>query len=159
MAYIGMIGKWHLGTANGHHPIHRGFDYYVGLPYSNDMGCGATPTIVMAPQNAEHTELCPTCAMIANGSKCPADPSCGRANGCADSDLGVPLFNNLTIIEQPANLDTVSDRYGLAAETFIADAGASGAPFFLYYAHSHMHVPQNHDPKWDNKTGGFFHTV
>ncbi|MBS1786138.1 MAG: sulfatase [Acidobacteria bacterium] len=31
------IGKWHLGTAAPYRPTDRGFDYYYGIPYSNDM--------------------------------------------------------------------------------------------------------------------------
>lgn len=31
------IGKWHLGHHERHLPKHQGFDYYYGLPYSNDM--------------------------------------------------------------------------------------------------------------------------
>ena len=32
------IGKWHVGDAPGFLPQHYGFDHYLGLPYSNDMG-------------------------------------------------------------------------------------------------------------------------
>ena len=35
-----IIGKWHLGDQPEFLPRRRGFDYYVGLPYSNDMGPG-----------------------------------------------------------------------------------------------------------------------
>ena len=31
------IGKWHLGHKVDHLPGEHGFDYYFGLPYSNDM--------------------------------------------------------------------------------------------------------------------------
>jgi len=31
------IGKWHLGHAPEHWPTSHGFDYFYGLPYSNDM--------------------------------------------------------------------------------------------------------------------------
>jgi len=34
------IGKWHLGNVKPHRAIDHGFDYYFGIPYSNDM----TPT-------------------------------------------------------------------------------------------------------------------
>ena len=32
----GIIGKWHLGHTPEHWPTQQGFDYYFGLPYSND---------------------------------------------------------------------------------------------------------------------------
>ena len=31
------IGKWHLGHLPEHLPTRHGFDYYFGIPYSNDM--------------------------------------------------------------------------------------------------------------------------
>jgi arylsulfatase A-like enzyme len=34
------IGKWHLGSLPRFLPTRQGFDYYFGLPYSNDMGTG-----------------------------------------------------------------------------------------------------------------------
>jgi len=37
------IGKWHLGDAPEFLPTRNGFDYYYGLPYSNDMA----PSILM----------------------------------------------------------------------------------------------------------------
>jgi arylsulfatase len=37
------IGKWHLGRGAPYRAIDHGFDYYFGIPYSNDM----TPTPIM----------------------------------------------------------------------------------------------------------------
>ncbi len=37
------IGKWHLGHVAPYRPIDRGFEYYFGIPYSNDM----QPSILM----------------------------------------------------------------------------------------------------------------
>ncbi|MBC8115495.1 MAG: sulfatase-like hydrolase/transferase, partial [Candidatus Saccharimonas sp.] len=34
----GCIGKWHLGDQPEFLPTRQGFDFYFGLPYSNDMG-------------------------------------------------------------------------------------------------------------------------
>ncbi|MHC4418765.1 MAG: sulfatase-like hydrolase/transferase, partial [Planctomycetota bacterium] len=31
------IGKWHLGHLPEFLPTRQGFDYYFGIPYSNDM--------------------------------------------------------------------------------------------------------------------------
>lgn len=33
----GMVGKWHLGHQTKFLPRQQGFDYYYGIPYSNDM--------------------------------------------------------------------------------------------------------------------------
>lgn len=33
-----IIGKWHLGDQPEFLPVRHGFDYWFGLPYSNDMG-------------------------------------------------------------------------------------------------------------------------
>ena len=32
------VGKWHVGDQPEFLPTRRGFDHYLGLPYSNDMG-------------------------------------------------------------------------------------------------------------------------
>ena len=37
------IGKWHLGRPDGYLPLNHGFDYYFGIPYSNDMSPGTQP--------------------------------------------------------------------------------------------------------------------
>jgi arylsulfatase A len=38
-----MIGKWHLGDQPEFLPTRQGFDHYLGLPYSNDMGGDGKP--------------------------------------------------------------------------------------------------------------------
>jgi len=39
------IGKWHLGDQPEFLPNRQGFDYYFGIPYSNDMGRGGNPPL------------------------------------------------------------------------------------------------------------------
>ena len=105
-----------------HHPIDRGFDFYVGVPYSVDMGCGATPTITFAPTPAYNSSLCPACPLSGQPMPdLPPETSCHRKCGCI-MNLGVPIFYNKTIKEQPVDLGTVSDQYGAAAEDFIETA-------------------------------------
>lgn len=45
------IGKWHLGHQGAYHPIHRGFDHFFGIGYSNDM---LRPFV---PNTPEHLKL------------------------------------------------------------------------------------------------------
>jgi len=53
----GMIGKWHLGDQPEFLPNNHGFDYYFGLPYSNDM----SPYL---PRNSRNH---PQIALLRNG--------------------------------------------------------------------------------------------
>ncbi|NXY78034.1 ARSG Arylsulfatase, partial [Glareola pratincola] len=121
----GAIGKWHLGHHGRHHPSFRGFDYYFGIPYSHDMGCTDTPGYNLPP--------------------CPPCPRHGAAARAARKDcyaeVALPLFENLTIVQQPVNLSSLAARYAEEAARFIRRASSSGRPFFLYLALAHMHVP------------------
>lgn len=156
-----VIGKWHLGTAAGFHPTYRGFDEYLGIPYSVDMGC----------VNCEN-------ANIPADAPCPYDPQGLQqyVDVMTDGDAAqlkvpaLPLYNttgqncgapaapncSATIIEQPVVLEAVTPRYAAAAVEWIQRHGPGGSrngvPFFLYVPFSHIHVPLAHDPKWTNKS-------
>jgi arylsulfatase A len=51
----------------------------------------------------------------------------------------LPLMHNLDIIEEPANVSTLTQRFTQCAVNYIDNAKAS--PFFLYMAHSAPHLP------------------
>ncbi|KAJ1072341.1 hypothetical protein K5549_017554, partial [Capra hircus] len=121
----GMIGKWHLGHHGSHHPSFRGFDYYFGVPYSHDMGCTDTPGYNHPP--------CPACP---RGDR----PSRNLERDCY-SDVALPLYENLNIVEQPVDLSALAQKYAEKATQFIQQASTSGRPFLLYVALAHMHVP------------------
>jgi arylsulfatase A len=84
------IGKWHLGHLPQYSPLENGFDYYFGLPYSNDMD-----RVPMAPK----------------GRAAFLDPKSEYWN--------VPLLKNREIVEQPANQHTLTRRYTDEAIGFI----------------------------------------
>ena len=42
-----MVGKWHCGDQPDFLPTNHGFDRYLGLPYSNDMGVQAGPPDIL----------------------------------------------------------------------------------------------------------------
>ncbi|XP_053231356.1 arylsulfatase G isoform X3 [Podarcis raffonei] len=129
-----VIGKWHLGHNGPYHPNFRGFDYYLGIPYSHDMGCTDTPGYNLPPCPA-----CPghTAAMRKHQKDCYPE-------------IALPLFENLTIVQQPVDLTSLAAKYTEKAIQFIQYASRSGHPFFLYIALAHMHVPLTlAQPTWD----------
>nr|XP_046233545.1 arylsulfatase G [Scatophagus argus] len=127
--YTAMIGKWHLGHNGPYGPTNRGFDYYLGIPYSNDMGCTDVPGYNL-PQ-------CLPC-----DSSGPQVIRLKRSvHGGCYSKVGLPLIENRSIVEQPLDLWTLTEQYKSAAIRIIQNARERGQPYFLYIALAHMHVP------------------
>jgi len=109
----GCIGKWHLGHKEEYLPTSNGFDYFFGIPYSNDMnvigGVEDMKSLKEEPDNV--------------GAK----------------DYDVPLMRNTEIIEKPADQSNITKRYTEEALSFIEEN--KKGPFFLYLAHTMPHVP------------------
>ena len=103
------IGKWHLGHLPQYLPTNNGFDYYFGIPYSNDMDRVGGP----------------------KGREAFKNPKVEYWN--------VPLMRNTQIIERPADQNTLTKRYTDEAVRFIERS--KDQPFFLYLAHTMVHVP------------------
>jgi arylsulfatase A len=106
------IGKWHLGHLEPFLPTRHGFDFYYGIPYSNDM-------------DRVNDEQVP------KGRAAFANPKIEYWN--------VPLMRNDTIIERPADQTTITRRYTDEAIRFIEEHREQ--PFFVYLAHTMPHVP------------------
>lgn len=126
--FTAMIGKWHLGHNGPYQPINRGFDYYLGIPYSNDMGCTDTPGFDLPS--------CPPCER-------DSQQSSERRQGCY-TDVALPLYENQSIIEQPLDLWSLTEKYTSAAVRILHTASERKQPFLLYVALAHMHVPLTH---------------
>ena len=83
------IGKWHLGIIPESTPNAHGFDYYFGIPYSNDMDVNEPKKYVEYITN----------------------PKIDYFN--------VPLMRNSEIIERPADQTTITKKYTWEAKNFI----------------------------------------
>ncbi|MBT8308292.1 MAG: sulfatase [Maribacter sp.] len=107
------IGKWHLGHKEQYLPTNNGFDYYFGIPYSNDM------------------------------DKVPGSPYWKYWEQPKDSikteHFNVPLLRNTEIVERPANQHTITKRYTEETIKFIKEN--KDGPFFVYLAHNLPHIP------------------
>ncbi|CAL9698903.1 unnamed protein product [Knipowitschia caucasica] len=124
--HTAMIGKWHLGHNRPYSPTNRGFSYYLGVPYSNDMGCTDSPGY-----DLPH---CPPCDTHRGQYRL------SEGRGCFHK-VGLPLIENSSIVQQPLDLWTLTQTYQSAALDNIHHARRSGQPFLLYMALAHMHVP------------------
>ncbi|NND05487.1 MAG: sulfatase [Saprospiraceae bacterium] len=108
------IGKWHLGHLPQYLPTNQGFDYYYGIPYSNDMDF-----VSGSPNYRKEAD----------------DP-----NFLASiKHYNVPLIENEQEIERPADQNTITKRYSEKAVQYIKDH--KDGPFFLYLAHNLPHIP------------------
>ncbi len=134
------IGKWHLGDQPEFLPRRQGFDYYFGLPYSNDMG-------PLADGTKNDFGKLPTAAATAKNTA-PKK----KAAPAIDDDLGIrgptqpplALIENDTVIGRIRAEDQVPlvRRYTEKSISFIRDAKANGRPFFVYLAHNAVHFPR-----------------
>ena len=95
------VGKWHLGSLPQYLPTARGFDRYLGIPYSNDM----------------HPRV---------------------------------LIRDTEVIENPANLETLTGLYTKTAVSFIESS--KDAPFFLYFPHTFPHIPLGASDRFRGKS-------
>jgi len=107
-----VVGKWHLGHHPKDLPEEQGFEYWFGIPYSNDM----EPTFAARDgfSTAEFYSPRP-------------------------EYWNVPLMRNGEIVERPAQQTTITKRYTEEALAFIE--ANRDAPFFLYMPHSMPHIP------------------
>ena len=117
----GCIGKWHLGHLTEYHPDQHGFDYYFGVPYSNDMD-----RVNDSPK----------------GRAAFLEPKMEYWN--------LPLYRDRTLLERPANQNTLTKRYTEEAVSFIEQHQEE--PFFLYLAHSMVHVPLFRSAEFSEKS-------
>lgn len=125
------IGKWHLGHREPFLPTKQGFDAYYGIPYSNDMS--------IDPQHAKFAKNC----VFREGM------TEEKARVEAIRNV-VPLMRGNEVVEYPADQSLLTKRYTNEAVEFIR--GHRGGPFFLYLAHTMVHVPLAASPDFRGKS-------
>lgn len=122
------IGKWHLGDQPQFLPRQQGFDYYLGIPYSNDMGPAS---------DGSRSSL---------GDPLPKEKPNGRHHP------PLPMLENETVITRvgPDEQQGTVERYTKAAVKFIREH--KDESFFVYLPHNAVHFPIYPGKTWAGKS-------
>ena len=106
-----IVGKWHLGHTKNYLPNNHGFDYYYGIPYSNDMDKINNNNYWSEYENKE----------------------------LSSESYNVPLMENFDIIERPVDQTTITSRY--VDKTLQLINNYKNDNFFIYLSHNLPHIP------------------
>ncbi len=102
------VGKWHLGHLPEYLPTSQGFDYYYGIPYSNDMDRDRSVDYKEAIFNPKFEYF------------------------------QVPLMRNKEIIEKPADQNTITKRYTEEALKYISENKTEPFFIYLAHSLPHI---------------------
>ena len=140
----GCFGKWHLGDLKGHLPTDQGFDYYYGIPYSNDM--------YIAPSQQFASDV-----VFRKGytlSKAKEDQEFVRTSSRSAvkkrMNNACPLFEGDKIVEYPCDQSTTTRRYFDHAIEFVRQN--RHRPFFAYITPAMPHVPLAVSDQFEGKS-------
>ncbi len=153
-----ILGKWHLGDLPAALPTRHGFDYWYGLPYSNDMRWEGGPTIDELAAMMARGEGAAVQRVIADRQQQYLAPK--------NEYWNVPLMRSVRTadgftdetLEPRAQQATLTRRYTDEALAFIDRS--EGQPFFVYLPFSMPHTPLFRDaPFVDRSLGGRYGDV
>ena len=115
-----MVGKWHCGDQPEFLPTRHGFDEWLGLPYSNDMGRQSGGLKLTPEERVEIAEKM--------GIKLPSFDY-----------PPLPLMLDDAVVEAQPDQATLTSRYLQESIRFMREN--RDVPFFLYFAHMYVHLP------------------
>ncbi|MFO0975171.1 MAG: sulfatase [Planctomycetaceae bacterium] len=141
------IGKWHLGDQAPFLPTAQGFDYYLGIPYSNDMGTAAEGS--KSDLGAPIPQATNSPEKKASTNTQPADETGLRGN----QQPSLPLVENTRVIGKVAQdqQQAIVATYTNAAVKFLKEN--KDQSFFLYLPHNAVHFPLYPGKDWVGKSG------
>ncbi|MDB2380260.1 sulfatase [Luminiphilus sp.] len=146
----GILGKWHLGDAPEFFPTRHGFDYWFGIPYSNDMQFVRRPGVEDLFKLQKAGKSSELMAIFSDFLKSFEAPDY--------NDFNVPLWRSECtkhgctdeLLEQPTVQPTLTARLTKEAVRFIAKQ--ADQPFFLYLPYTMPHLPIFADEAFQGKS-------
>eukprot|EP01060_Flectonema_neradi_P024603 TRINITY_DN33525_c0_g1_i1.p1 TRINITY_DN33525_c0_g1~~TRINITY_DN33525_c0_g1_i1.p1 ORF type:complete len:558 (+),score=114.15 TRINITY_DN33525_c0_g1_i1:38-1675(+) len=143
-----MMGKWHLGQREVYLPGSRGFDRYLGIPYSDDMGkAKATPckgeSLLEQLGSGSWKESFE--GYVQTGDERAKLDSLSTDPGGEYLPLVYQKDGNTTVLEQPLDFSTLGQKYSDFVTEAIEDF--QNDPFLLYMPFSHVHTTASNQPE------------
>ena len=146
-----IIGKWHLGDKSEFYPTRHGFDYWYGIPYSNDMDWAGELNFdeLIMLQATEGPDALR--AAVVDRQKKYFDPKVEYWN--------VPIMRSRKLddgsyedaqVERPAQQTELTKRHTAEALSFIEDH--QDQPFLLYVPYSMPHTPIFASPDFSGRS-------
>ena len=139
-------------------PAARGFDEYLGIPYSDDMGeARRTPCAgksVQLPERVTPGNYVYTESDSVHGDDIQNLHDLNKGGGMlplvyqsggVTSNTDGKYNSNTTVLEQPLDFSTLAPKYSDFVLDFIEKSHA--APFFLYMPFSHVHTTAGDQPQ------------
>ncbi|AWB65481.1 cerebroside-sulfatase [Saccharobesus litoralis] len=143
------IGKWHLGDKPQTLPTAQGFDYYWGVPFSNDMYIGHTHQFAQQVKFNQGYTL----------EKAKRDQQIVKKAGNKRALIKqagikelVPIFEGEKIVEYPAEQASLSRRFVDKTINFFQQNPSQ--PVFVYMTPAMPHVPLFASPEFKGKSAG-----
>eukprot|EP01065_Artemidia_motanka_P041875 TRINITY_DN5499_c0_g1_i1.p1 TRINITY_DN5499_c0_g1~~TRINITY_DN5499_c0_g1_i1.p1 ORF type:complete len:566 (+),score=200.06 TRINITY_DN5499_c0_g1_i1:84-1700(+) len=142
-----IMGKWHLGQRPMFLPASRGFDRYLGIPYSDDMGnaqaqtpCGGRTASALSDAGDLREDWQ---QYVDSDLTLPGDE--GPQIGSPPLVLVHQDGNETDIVQQPLQFRTLTQKY----KEYVLDTvdAFKADPFFLYMPFSHVHTTSGTQPE------------
>lgn len=139
------IGKWHLGDQPEFMPRKQGFDYYYGLPYSNDMG------------TAEDGSKSSLGKPLPKPNKNPADNPKDGTGLRGNAQPPLPLMENEKVIGRVKATEQTQLTAAYTDKAIEFMRQHRDQPFFVYLPHTAVHFPHYPSSEFVGKSqGGLF---
>lgn len=124
------VGKWHLGDQPEFLPTAQGFDHYLGIPYSNDMGTAAEGSKSDLGQPLPERK--------------PAENATGKVPETGltgNNQPPLPLVRDGKVVDRVGveGQQSITQLYTEEAVKFIRES--KDKSFFLYLPHNAVHFP------------------
>lgn len=122
------IGKWHLGDQPEFLPTRQGFDHYLGIPYSNDMGLASEGSKTSLGDKLPDKKV----------ANLTGDDESGRRG---ENQPPLPMLNDEKVIARVKQdgQQAFTEEYTKEAVKFIR--ANKDKSFFLYLPHNAVHFP------------------